>query len=99
MPSPFPGMDPYIEACGLWEDFHGHLIEKIFDEVCAALPAGYVAQAGKRSYILLTESEEKTEKSFVADVKVTRRRKPPPSGEAAATMQESAPLSLRAFIE
>ena len=21
MPSPFPGMDPYIEACGLWGDF------------------------------------------------------------------------------
>ena len=31
MKSPFPGMDPYIEACGLWRDFHGHLIEKIFD--------------------------------------------------------------------
>ena len=22
-------MDPYIEASGLWEDFHNHLIEKI----------------------------------------------------------------------
>lgn len=22
MKSPFPGMDPYIEACGLWEGFH-----------------------------------------------------------------------------
>ena len=29
MPSPFPGMDPYIEACGMWADFHSHLIEKI----------------------------------------------------------------------
>ena len=28
MKSPFPGMDPYIEACGLWGDFHSHLIEK-----------------------------------------------------------------------
>ncbi len=23
MKSPFPGMDPYIDACGLWEDFTG----------------------------------------------------------------------------
>src|SRR5262249_27475712 len=99
MPSPFPGMDPYIEACGLWEDFHGHLIEKIFDEVTAALPAGYVAHTGKRSYILLTESEEKTERSFIADVKVTRRRKSPTSGGPAATLPDSAPLLLRAFIE
>jgi hypothetical protein len=26
MPSPFPGMDPYIEACGLWGDFQEKLI-------------------------------------------------------------------------
>jgi len=31
MKSPFPGMDPYIEACGLWGDFHTHLIEKIYE--------------------------------------------------------------------
>ena len=25
MPSPFPGMDPYIEAPDIWSDFHGDL--------------------------------------------------------------------------
>ena len=29
MKSPFPGMDPYIEACGLWGDFHHELISEI----------------------------------------------------------------------
>ena len=29
MKSPFPGMDPYIEACGFWEDFHHGLIEQV----------------------------------------------------------------------
>jgi hypothetical protein len=29
MKSPFPGMDPYLEACGLWEGFHNRLINKI----------------------------------------------------------------------
>ena len=29
MKSPFPGMDPYIEACGLWGDFHHDLISEI----------------------------------------------------------------------
>jgi hypothetical protein len=28
MKSPFTGMDPFIEACGLWGDFHSHLIER-----------------------------------------------------------------------
>ena len=26
MKSPFPGMDPFIEGCGLWGDFHHSLI-------------------------------------------------------------------------
>ena len=30
MKSPLLGMDPYIEACGLWGDFHSHLIELIY---------------------------------------------------------------------
>jgi hypothetical protein len=29
MRSPFPGMDPYIEASGVWEDFHHNLITEI----------------------------------------------------------------------
>jgi hypothetical protein len=99
MQSPFPGMDPYIEACELWEDFHGHLIEKIFDEVSAALPPGYVAQSGKRSYILLVESENKTERSFIPDVKVTQARPRRPAGAGTATAEATEPLSLRAFIE
>ena len=29
MPSPFPGMDPYIEASRIWTDFHGDLAGEI----------------------------------------------------------------------
>ncbi|HPM84774.1 MAG TPA: DUF4058 family protein [Candidatus Anammoximicrobium sp.] len=29
MRSPFPGMAPYIEACGLWGDFHDKLIGEL----------------------------------------------------------------------
>jgi hypothetical protein len=92
-------MDPYIEACGLWEDFHGHLIEKIFDDLSTVLPPGYVAQTGKRSYILLVESEDKTERSFVPDVKVTHPRPRRSASARATTLKEIEPLSLRAFIE
>ena len=44
MKSPFPGMDPFIEGCGLWEDFHGHLIEKIFETLAVTVPAKYVVR-------------------------------------------------------
>ena len=38
MKSPFPGMDPFIEAYGLWEDFHPHLIEKIYETLADSVP-------------------------------------------------------------
>ena len=34
MPSPFPGMDPYVERPAIWPDFHNRLITFI----CGALP-------------------------------------------------------------
>ena len=29
MPSPFPGMDPYIESPELWSDFHNNLASEM----------------------------------------------------------------------
>lgn len=57
MKSPFPGMDPFIEACGLWEDFHSHLIEAIADTLSAEVPEKYVVRTGERAYVVVAESE------------------------------------------
>src|SRR5262249_46151711 len=105
MKSPFPGMDPYIEACGLWEDFHTHMIEKLYDALSPVLPPGYVARAGNRSYVLLGESQEKKEHTFVPDVSVAseRGRRSQPGGSQpaaeAATTTKAEPVLLQAFIE
>ena len=32
MPSPFPGMDPYLEAPGIWPDLHERLETGIVEE-------------------------------------------------------------------
>jgi hypothetical protein len=68
MNSPFPGMDPYIEACGLWEDFHGHLIEQLAEALAAAVPDHYVVRTGERAYLVLAEQEGIREHSFKPDV-------------------------------
>ncbi|HEX5269014.1 MAG TPA: DUF4058 family protein [Gemmataceae bacterium] len=105
MKSPFPGMDPYIEACDLWGDFHSHLIEKIYDQISEALPRGYIARVAKRSYIVLVESEEKEEQEFIPDVKVLGPRGGRPGSSkreapaTAALAEEDEPVSLRAFVE
>ncbi len=46
MPSPFPGMDPFIEACGLWEDFHPKLIAEIERALAAVVPQNIFRAVG-----------------------------------------------------
>jgi hypothetical protein len=58
MKSPFPGMDPFIEACGLWEDFHSKLIAEIERSLAPRLPAGYSVRTSERSYVVLQTSDE-----------------------------------------
>lgn len=43
MPSPFPGMDPYLEAPHIWEDFHARLANEISDQLTPRLRPHYVA--------------------------------------------------------
>lgn len=50
MPSPFPGMDPYLEDAVHWADIHHSLISKMRGDLNSALPTGYVARANERGY-------------------------------------------------
>jgi hypothetical protein len=45
MPSPFPGMDPYIESW-IWGSFHGNLVVAISDYLNPRLPKRYIASTG-----------------------------------------------------
>ncbi len=44
MPSPFPGMDPYIEHPEVWSDFHGALAEVIRSQLNEVIRPRYVAR-------------------------------------------------------
>src|SRR5262245_30889685 len=71
MKSPFPGMDPYIEACGLWEGFHNHLIYTIDEALAKVLPQAYTIAIAVRSYVVLMESAGKQERLASPDVTIT----------------------------
>jgi hypothetical protein len=43
MPSPFPGMDPYIEVPGFWSDFHNNLAPVIQGQLNQAVVPRYYA--------------------------------------------------------
>jgi hypothetical protein len=110
MPSPFPGMDPYIESSGLFEDFHLVLAVSIFEQLADIAPKRYVVRAAKRDYIVLVEEEGKKEHQFLPDVilpdvtvsKGRSQKKSPPAQAGAALAElptDDAPVTMRAFIE
>lgn len=52
MSSPFPGMDPYLEDPGHWQDLHQSLITYIRDELQPAIRPRYHARIGERLYVV-----------------------------------------------
>jgi len=44
MPSPFPGMDPYIESSGYWAGFHRNLSNRIKTVLNQSMAEGYFAE-------------------------------------------------------
>ncbi len=60
MPSPFPGMNPYFERPGAWEDLHASLIQIIRFSVAAQLPEGYFAKTEQLIFIEEPSAEERT---------------------------------------
>lgn len=44
MPSPFPGMDPYLESPTHWSDFHSRFVNVLSEAINDHLPRNYVAR-------------------------------------------------------
>src|SRR5579885_3520244 len=78
MPSPFPGMDPYLEAPDIWPDVHDALAGEIRALLNQTLPAPYYARLEKRPEVGIVEEEE-APRRIVPDVAAARR---PPATES-----------------
>lgn len=51
MPTPFPGMDPYLEHPGLWPDVHNALIAEIRNALVPQLRPRYYVALEERTYL------------------------------------------------
>lgn len=81
MPSPFPGMDPYLERPELCGGVHDTFIAELRREIRLQLPPTYFAELGSRIWI------EESKRSLLPDVNVhanagSRR----PGGESGSTV-------------
>lgn len=105
MPSPFPGMDPYLEAPDIWPDLHDALAGGIRSQLNETLPAPYYARVEMRQELGIIE-EPGDRQRLIPDVVVASRptAAPQPASEggpiATLTRREtSRAIRLRVHIE
>ncbi|NOX61573.1 MAG: DUF4058 family protein [Chloroflexi bacterium] len=71
MPSPFPGMDPYLESRAIWPDLHQSLITYSRDALQPRIRPRYHARIGERIYVIPSH------RIIYPDISITWRRPEP----------------------
>ena len=72
MPSPFPGMDPYLEDPAFWSDFHARFITYWCDTLAERLPDNYEARIDER--VVLEEPPKARPKRVGPDISIVQDR-------------------------
>ncbi len=62
MPSPFPGMDPYIESSDRWGDFHTNMLSAIRAQLNARLPRRYTASVQEYVWVVEQKTRRRRQK-------------------------------------
>lgn len=88
MPSPFPGMNPYLEQSDAWEDFHHEFIARAREMLADKAGPNYAVKIETRLYIHELSAEERRYAGN-ADVSVSAS----PRVEASAAIAVAEPLT------
>ena len=93
MPSPFPGLDPYLENPALWPDVHHEIISDIRAVLALSLRPRYAARIELRVYV--SDDDDSGRKAIVPDVRVEKTDLHPPVGRnGTATVTEPISITL-----
>ena len=90
MPSPFPGMDPYLERASLWPNVHNSLITALRDDLAPRLRPRYFVGVEERAVLAIEDDDASATRPDV-----TVATTPPEAGgiqEAAAAYAVPAPI-------
>jgi len=99
MPSPFPGMDPYLEDPAIWEEFHHVFLTECMYQLSDRLPRGYIAKIDER--VQLVSADDDAARQYVPDITVAGPRTRGGSAPAAggtATLTTLEPVTIP-FVE
>jgi len=95
MPSPFPGIDPFLEDPAFWSDFHATFINYWREAIADALPNNYEAGLGDRVYLIEHEPEgRKLVFPDVAVMQVDESRCDPRTSGVATLEPVTIPLTI-----
>ncbi|MDP6112029.1 MAG: DUF4058 family protein [Planctomycetota bacterium] len=70
MPSPFPGMDPYLEHPSIWPDLHLELIRASRAILAPAVAPNYYVAVEERAYLVAADAERFVGRPDVAVVDI-----------------------------
>lgn len=86
MPSPFPGMDPYLERRNVWPDVHSALIVATRDALAPQVAPAYYVAIEERTYIVALDSAEFIGRPDVAIVTAPTEARPTSEAETATAV-------------
>src|SRR5262249_15532787 len=84
MPTPFPGMDPYLERRGIWEQVHTDLIVSIRRFLTPLLRPRYHVGIEERTYLAVLPPDEQG--AGIPDVLITSSQRDPGNTPTATTL-------------
>jgi Protein of unknown function (DUF4058) len=92
MPSPFPGVDPYLEARGRWSDFHPRFLTHLCEAISEHLPESYIAQMEEQ--VRLGRPGDRPGPNIRPDAGILRREGPARGGRLGPAVALMEPISV-----
>ncbi|MCS7187216.1 MAG: DUF4058 family protein, partial [Armatimonadota bacterium] len=94
MPSPFPGMDPFLEGSPMWSDFHGDFLYAVREALVPKVRPKYIVLA-QVQVVVMQEPSEKIG-TIVPDVVVVEGESPLlPEHKSEIAVAVTAPATVR----
>ena len=97
MPSPFPGMDPYLESQGYWQDFHTSILVECRKALKGVLPRHYAALIEERINLVDPSAEEL--RIYQPEVAIAREDRGPIAAGSRGVLLTLEPVTIPLIIE